>query len=680
MFVFPPTLAPPAPFPLVLSSAVRSAFVAPGVERASYSLTTSAGPLIVNLVAVDLAEPTVRLGAVVARDRLISPGETVSSMAARSGAIAGVNADYFDIGQTNQPLGIVVRDGTLLRTPSTRGALAVTREKAVRFTPFRFSGSVAYGTTQIALTGIDEWPPQGGASLLTSAYGDIKPATGVMLATLTPLRSDLEILNRSYRVDAVGEVRAPRPSTGILLGLGPAALGRAPPPSPGDVVTLSATLDPPLGDVTTAVGGGPILVRDGASYDDPNPPAPEERDRRFPVSGAATTRDASLLLLAVDGRSPLQSIGLTRTEFGALMLGFGAGDGMAFDSGGSATLVARILGDERVSVVNVPSDGVERVVADGLFVYSDAPYGVNPHLIVRPNEFTALPGVQIPLQGAIVDEAGHRLRGARVAPLSLAPAIGSHTVVTRELDGRLSASVRYRTVGRLGRLTIESDDQNPDPGAAIRLRARGYDETGGLVFIGDVAWSSSSGTIAADGTFRAGNSDATIVASAGGATASLLVHVGRRLQSIGWSTPAAGWQFSSYPSGGKGSISLIGTPGEPPMLQLAYDFNGSTRAAYANATLPLPGAPLRFSLDVFGDGGAALLRAAFVNRFGERRALTLAKAIDWIGWRRVEIALPRDLNAPVTLASLYVVAPASGPRGAGTIGFRNLAVTLPGSQ
>ena len=46
-----------------------------------------------------------------AHDALTSSGETISSMAHRSGAIAGINADYFDIGNTNRPTNVVVHDG-----------------------------------------------------------------------------------------------------------------------------------------------------------------------------------------------------------------------------------------------------------------------------------------------------------------------------------------------------------------------------------------------------------------------------------------------------------------------------------------------------------------------------------------------------------------------------------------
>ena len=134
MIALPPLLAPPAPFPLVVAQWSSPEEVAPGIRRADYRLTTNAGPLVVHVVAIDTRDPNVRLGAVVARDRMISSGETVSSMVARTGAVAGINADYFDIGNTNQPLNVVVRDGALLRTPSKRAALDVSSVRIIFWT------------------------------------------------------------------------------------------------------------------------------------------------------------------------------------------------------------------------------------------------------------------------------------------------------------------------------------------------------------------------------------------------------------------------------------------------------------------------------------------------------------------------------------------------------------------
>src|SRR5580698_6540226 len=124
-------LSAPPPFPLVVAQAVERAFIAPGVVLTRYDVMTNRGPLVVRVVTVDPQAPSVRVATVLAHDRLVSAGETVSSMARRTGAVAGINADYFDIGQTNQPLGIVVSDGTLIRTPSRRVALDIRRDGSV---------------------------------------------------------------------------------------------------------------------------------------------------------------------------------------------------------------------------------------------------------------------------------------------------------------------------------------------------------------------------------------------------------------------------------------------------------------------------------------------------------------------------------------------------------------------
>ncbi len=46
----PATLAPPAPFPLVVAQSRSVDFVAPGIDRATYRLQTSQGPLVINVV------------------------------------------------------------------------------------------------------------------------------------------------------------------------------------------------------------------------------------------------------------------------------------------------------------------------------------------------------------------------------------------------------------------------------------------------------------------------------------------------------------------------------------------------------------------------------------------------------------------------------------------------------
>ncbi len=653
MIPFPPELVPPAPFPLIVAQAHAPEFVAPGIRRDDYRLMTSDGPLVVHVVAIDPAEPTVRLGAVVAHDRMISSGETVSSMTRRTRGVVGINADYFDITNTNQPLNIVVRDGVLARTPSKRVALAVGSDRRVSIGYVTFTGTVSYGATRLPLTTVNEWPPQGGVALLTPAYGLLSAAAGVQLAHVAPVDS-VAGTPGAYRVTDVGPA-LPGAVTATALGFGPAALRLGAPPAAGDVVQLAFDTTPPLAGIDTAVGGGPLLVAGGAAVDDPQSPAPEERDVRFPVAGAAREADGTLLCIVVDGRRIATSVGLTRPQFGALMLAFGAVDGMAFDSGGSATLVARVLGDAEPTVRNDPSDGVERPVADALVAYSDAPAGEHAHLIVRPASLRALAGARVALHGAIVDDAGHLLHAATVEPIVVGAGAGAHTAVARDSADALEAPVLYRTVDRLQSLSIVADRPHPQPGEGLTLTLAGFDDRGQPVELGTAAVRWTIDGVASTGTtqraYDTARGDATVAAALAGATASLRVRVGSHVLAI-----------------------------PNPEITLAYDLTGNSRAAYAQTDIGLPDEPLSFALDVFGDGTGTPLRAAFVNRYGERHALTLAKRVDWIGWRRVTIALPPDLNPPIRLTSMYVVPSLGGPavRAAGTLRFRSLSVVIPG--
>ncbi|MBV8689005.1 MAG: hypothetical protein JOZ59_02755, partial [Candidatus Eremiobacteraeota bacterium] len=252
----PATLHPPAPFPAILGTDALSEFVAPGVLYGQYQLQTAGGPLNVHVILADPKEPTLRIDSVLADDRIISHGERLSQMAARSGAVAGINADYFDIDNTNQPLGALVRSGQMLKTPNAQAALAITRDRRAVVERIRFSATVASAsasstssgqappaadpdatTATVALTNINGWPPEGGASLMTPAFGPLPAAAGVVVAELQPLDDPAKPFGRFrvVRVSNADQSLSPQ----YALALGPAALSAMRAPQPGDLITLS---------------------------------------------------------------------------------------------------------------------------------------------------------------------------------------------------------------------------------------------------------------------------------------------------------------------------------------------------------------------------------------------------------------------------------------------------------
>jgi len=75
------------------------------------------------------------------------------------------------------------------------------------------------------------------------------------------------------------------------------------------------------------------------------------------------------------------------------------------------------------------------------------------------------------------------------------------------------------------------------------------------------------------------------------------------------------------------------------------------------------------------------VRAAFLDRFGERDAVTLVKALAGPGTQRVTVAIPSALAPPVVLQSLYLVGTLATPpvHSAGSVKIRDCRLTLPGT-
>ena len=688
----PASLAPPPPFPLVVASSVEREPVAPGVMRATYRLVTSAGPVVVSLIMVDPKEPTVRLGAVLAHESIVSKDEQASSMARRTGAVAGINGDYYDINATGAPVGVLVRGGVLDRSPSSRAALTVARDRSVRFGSYRFFGNAASGLTSVPITSLNEWPPAAGAALLTPAFGAAPPATpNVSLLDLQPLPTDVSGVRR-YRVAARSDA-PPWPAAGALrLAYGPAAQGFGPLPDVGDVVTLAFDTDPPLADVAAAVGGGPLLLQNGAPVDDPASPNYADRDKRIPASAAARLADGTLALVVVDGRRQATSIGVNRAELIALLRALGATDAMLFDSGGSATLVARVLGDAEATVVNEPSDGVERAIADGLFVYSDAPLGPAARLVVRPSHVVALPGAHVPLRARIVDANLHGLgdaRGAwRIAPSPLIASIGDDDVLragertgaatVRVARGAVGTELPVEVIDKVARVVIGPPRANPDPHAAVALTLEAFDARDRPVAVdGVVRWSAKDASIDAHGRLVAGDRDAVVTASAGGANATMTVPVGRHTVPLALfdDKHRAGWKLVTAPANGTGTLAFEGDT-----LRIGYDFTAGGRAAYAVDEIRL-GEPLALSCAVDGDANGAALRATFVDRYGDRETVTFARRIDFTDTRRLTVKVPPALAPPVAIRNFYVVGTLANPpvTASGTIGVHDCSASVPGA-
>jgi hypothetical protein len=341
----------------------------PGVTLSSVELLTAGGMLRVYQLDTDLSAPGISLGSMVAYNSVVSMGETVSSMATRSGAIGGLNGDYFAIHTSGVPLNWTVQNGNLIRSGNHWAVFGVTGGGQINIGKYSWQASLkvldsgmTFPIEALNLPLMDHK-----IIAVTEAMGSPMAASNATLVNLGPANGGYTVRSVTQGQDRVDPVHG---TDVVLAGEGVAATWLAMYVKPGARLQLDYTSRPDWHDLQTAIGGGPILVKDGLPYQDPEAPAAFETNRQYPVSGVGISQDGRRLsMVVVDGHEGRPYQGLTRPQFAWWFQTIGAWNAMAFDSGGSAEMAVRRPGESFARTVNHPSDGKERQVADGLFVY-----------------------------------------------------------------------------------------------------------------------------------------------------------------------------------------------------------------------------------------------------------------------------------------------------------------------
>ena len=352
----------PAGWPAYTATLGSREQIGPGVQVEHWALAggppgqganASSGPLSISIITADLTNPFVALTVASHGGVVQGPGERLSALADSARAEAGVNGDYFDIGGSNAPINALIVDGRLLHQPSSAAVFSVDAENHARLGPLTWHAVVTPASgAPLSISTMNDWSASTPITVITNDLGN-SSAYGATEAVLGPAGQPGAYAVVSVARNLESLVALASGQIGIA-GHGDVAASIAAELSAGENVTVGFQSDPPLGSIAVAIGGGPVLVRGGAPYDDPSAPAPEEKNVRYPLTGAGISADGRTLWLVVaDGRNPKISVGLTRPMLGALFIALGAADAMAFDSGGSSEMVVRHAGDPGVSVVTI---------------------------------------------------------------------------------------------------------------------------------------------------------------------------------------------------------------------------------------------------------------------------------------------------------------------------------------
>ncbi|WP_435176604.1 phosphodiester glycosidase family protein [Actinacidiphila sp. bgisy145] len=714
---------PPTPdqWPLVVDEKTTApSTLTHGVDHYSDTLQTVGGAQRAQVLDVSLTDRNVRLGVVESHDRLTDPSDEVpSSMARRTGAVAGINGDFFEINASGRPEGMVVRDGRLLKSPepSRPADFWVRRDGSIGIGTETYTGTLTDRTSaaSTALTGVNAVDDLGAGALLR-VTPDLGPAS---IAAATVVTGRLGADGATLTVDTVrsGVTDLPQLADGQEDLVGSAAYGDwlAAHVHAGDEVATTDTLGPDS-DVVQALSGGAVLVKDGQRAVPLQAGGDNNVDN--PVTAVGVTKDGRHAIFAAFDGHQAESVaqGLTRPQLAGWMMQHGAYDAILFDGGGSTQMVGRLPGQDRASVLNTPSDGHERPVANGLFLYSrEAAAGPAAHAVVNGGKpLTALAGTSVDVPAYALDTADNPAADPvflSVSPPGLATVHGTTLAFAGRpgrgtlhiRSGRVASSVPLSVVGALHTLAVTPAQADLGNGASQALAATATASGGARVSLppSAVTWSVDKpelGAVGADGTFTAasaGTGLATVTAAAGGAKATASLAVGSTTVPVDPLTDLSKWSVTSdymnvyprkVPSPGphsttNGSISLdsatTAAPGDSGSMDVHYTYPDKTGtydlSVYLNdpdsEQIPLRGgdqAPIGLGVWVKGNAdlasrpGDGLTPGIVTLNVGIWQASNQPTSfyptgITFDGWQYVVAKLPQGLQYPLRINYLGLV-------------------------
>ncbi len=329
--------------------------VAPGLEYSQWTETAPQGPTRIFLLTAHLDEPGLVLDQV--SGPTVSARGPLSGWLASDGAVAGVNADFFDIGDTGAPLGVGAdRERHVLHAPASgwNTTFVLGRGYVPDVVQDRLVAQVTPdGGTPLAVSRFNSpTVPKGGIGVYTPSWGGA-PGRHVLDGATSVRQVVIRDGVVRYNGSRLSDGRRFRGS--VLLGSDAGARTLHTAFKVGQRATIRKTLSTPA---HVAVSGSTRLLHDGQTTTTDN-------RELHPRTGLGLDRDQHVLhLVVVDGRSE-NSGGHTLLQLAQLLQSLGDDEGLNLDGGGSSTMVAQDP-EGALAVRNQPSDGHERDVPNGL--------------------------------------------------------------------------------------------------------------------------------------------------------------------------------------------------------------------------------------------------------------------------------------------------------------------------
>lgn len=666
--------------------------VASGIDLRSVEWVDPQGYLRGDVLGIDL-------GAGAVKPDLIMPGGKVASAAPLKDpaeadrAVAAVNGDFFDINNSNAPLGAQKsREQGAVKGPNPdhRNYVGFTERDLGRITSVLLDGTVSTPGGTLPLKSLNQPTLEAnGVGVFNSLWGDYSRAQ----TTAGAARAQEVIV-----ADGVVKSKSDQPGAGQLAEGEVALVGRDGGADSlaalniGDKVGVDYDLKTDGEELKTAIGANQVLVRDGKVQTDTDKALHPRTALGFNADGS------KMWLVVMDGRIA-ESRGMSLPEMGAWLKDLGAVNAVNLDGGGSSTMLAREAGESDLDIENQPSDGNLRPVPNGLALHAKAGSGklTDMRLTTESDEedpelWKTFPGLTRELEALGFDEsyapvkaeARYRMRGVDGnvgRDGTVRPRHSGEATVTAQV-GRLTVDKKLTVLGELQRLRADVDKVSiPDPAQPATFSLVGRDGAGFEAPIEtadvklDYDTSKAEITPTEDGRFsvnaKADSGSVVVKATVGKVTTNVPVAIGTEESTLANFDDNASWKFTQARAAG--SVAPAEGHDGGNGLKMDFDFTQSTgtRVGYARPPQPLVlegGQPVAIGAWVKGDGQNEW--TSFGIQDGSGKSMSLyGPYIDWTGWKYVEVPIPQTLQGPIQLNFLAAIETKAARSYKGTVSF-----------
>ncbi|GGN93276.1 hypothetical protein GCM10010969_06710 [Saccharibacillus kuerlensis] len=664
---------------------------------------------LASVIQVDLQNPYVKLDVMTGRGGKFTTLQTVSGMAKETGAVAGVNGDYFNTAAEGAPMGAQVSNGVLMSSPSElKGmyAFGVTKDRKPVIDQYDFAGTVnaADGST-FELAGINQvsysieetkaYSHIDAMYIYTEAWGNAERPKN---SATTP--SEVLVQNGTVTKVSLGKALEGTVPTGayILRAHGKAAAYMKQHLTVGAKVqtdyslvskTTGQKLDP--SSLEVMIGGHTILVDNGkATSFSRNVDSIGGYRARTAVGYSQDNRYAYIVTVQDnDGSS-----GMSLTELQGLMTGLGIWKAVNLDGGGSTTMVTRPLGEEEAQLTFTTEYGgqTQRSVVNGLGVYTTAPasklkgFAISgkTQLLIGETASYSVKGYDTyynPVAASNINPSWKSSSSNVVWNGSSFTAKKAGTATLSATSGGVSTTLKVEVLGAdsLSALNLGAASAPLKAGTSIPLPATVKLKSGSTVSIDPSAlqWE----FVGFKGSIKDGALNVTSVNSGTKVGYAIASYEGFKtmltladVQETDWESfenVSYGLTFTGSPSAVTGSVQIksgTGTHANSKVLRLDYDMTAGTGNKYAYINLngssgkTLTSNASSLSLDVWGDSSYNWLRAEVVDANGKTVYVDLARSLNFTGWKTLSVNLNQygTIAYPAKVKRIYVVNLAEG--------------------